>query len=232
LARAYETWDEFENAARAATKARAGEAYKKLLNTEGVGPGALRALIDNADKLDAGGGDLFEETIARGAALKLKGVNARAWDGLTRAFGAWPEVVAGVRAAASQAPGPDFLQLAGIDGVGDVAANRLCDFFEEEHNRVSLADLLREVRVKAEARVAQSSPVAGMTIVFTGTLEKMTRDEAKARAIALGAKVSGSVSKKTDLVVAGPGAGSKLAEAEKHGVKVIDEDAWIEMSKG
>jgi DNA ligase (NAD+) len=75
-----------------------------------------------------------------------------------------------------------------------------------------------------------SSKVAGLTIVFTGTLEKMTRDEAKARATALGAKVSGSVSKKTDLVVAGPGAGSKLADAEKLGVRVIDEDEWIKLS--
>ena len=83
----------------------------------------------------------------------------------------------------------------------------------------------------ARPKAATSSKVSGLTIVFTGTLEKMTRDEAKARAVALGAKVSGSVSKKTDLVVAGPGAGSKLAEAEKLGVKVIDEDAWIELSR-
>ena len=80
--------------------------------------------------------------------------------------------------------------------------------------------------------VSASSPVAGMTVVFTGALEKMTRDEAKARATALGAKVSGSVSKKTDLVVAGPGAGSKLQEAEKLGVKVIDEDSWLKLIEG
>ena len=73
------------------------------------------------------------------------------------------------------------------------------------------------------------SPVAGKTVVFTGALERMSRDEAKAMADRLGAKVSGSVSKKTDLVVAGPGAGSKLAEAQKHGVKVIDEDGWFKL---
>lgn len=73
------------------------------------------------------------------------------------------------------------------------------------------------------------SKVAGLTVVFTGSLEKMTRDEAKEQAIGLGAKVSGSVSKKTDLVVAGPGAGSKLAEAEKHGVKVLSEDEWLKL---
>ena len=81
--------------------------------------------------------------------------------------------------------------------------------------------------VEAAEAAAATSPVAGKTVVFTGALERMTREEAKAMAERLGAKVAGSVSKKTDLVVAGPGAGSKLKEAEKHGVKVIDEAAWF-----
>ena len=89
--------------------------------------------------------------------------------------------------------------------------------------------LTREVEIVDAEKPKSNSAVAGKTVVFTGSLEKMTRDEAKATAERLGAKVSGSVSKKTDLVVAGPGAGSKLAEANKHGVKVLTEDEWLQL---
>ncbi len=120
-----------------------------------------------------------------------------------------------------------------IQGIGEVLAQAIKDFFDEPHNRKLVDHLLREVTVvPLKARKIEGSPVAGKTVVFTGTLEKMTRQEAKARAESLGAKVSGSVSAKTDLVVAGPGAGSKLAEAQKHGVEVIDEDAWLKMIEG
>lgn len=227
LARRFETWAAFEAAVLAAVKAQPGEAYEALERVSGVGDGARAALIAAADELKAGSGDLFDA----GAAPKVKGVTARAWDGLVQAFGSLPDAVRAIKAAAKQAPGDDYLDLARIDGVGPVAAAHLVDFFAEKHNRDALKRLLKEVTPKDEPRAATSSKVSGLTIVFTGTLEKMTRDEAKARATALGAKVSGSVSKKTDLVVAGPGAGSKLAEAEKHGVKVIDEDAWIELSR-
>ena len=120
-----------------------------------------------------------------------------------------------------------------IPGIGDVLAQAIKDFFDEPHNRKVVDHLLKEVTVvPLEARKVEGSPVAGKTVVFTGTLEKMTRQEAKSRAESLGAKVSGSVSAKTDLVVAGPGAGSKLTEAQKHGVAVIDEDAWLKMIEG
>ncbi|HUO90860.1 MAG TPA: NAD-dependent DNA ligase LigA [Rhizomicrobium sp.] len=120
-----------------------------------------------------------------------------------------------------------------IPGVGEVLAQAIKDFFDEPHNRRLVANLLKEVDVKPmPKRKTAGSPVAGKTVVFTGTLEKMTRQEAKAKAESLGAKVSGSVSARTDLVVAGPGAGSKLTEAQKHGVKVIDEDAWLKMIEG
>jgi DNA ligase (NAD+) len=97
-------------------------------------------------------------------------------------------------------------------------------FFGEQHNRDVVDELLKHVTVtELEAR-STTSPVAGKTVVFTGALERMTREEAKAMAERLGAKVSGSVSKKTDLLVAGPGAGSKLKDAEKYGI----ENAWFE----
>ena len=121
-------------------------------------------------------------------------------------------------------------ELQEIGGVGDVLAQAVKDFFDEPHNRKLVGNLLKEVDVSPlVAPKTSGSPVAGKTVVFTGSLEKMTRQEAKARAESLGAKVSGSVSGKTDLVVAGPGAGSKLAEAEKHGVQVLDEDAWLKL---
>jgi len=123
-----------------------------------------------------------------------------------------------------------WAELDAIAGIGDVVAKAIVDFYEEKHNREAIEALLEEITVEPiEAIDTSSSPVAGKTVVFTGSLERMTREEAKAMAERLGAKVAGSVSKKTDLVVAGPGAGSKLKEAEKHGVKVIDEAGWFDL---
>jgi DNA ligase (NAD+) len=120
-------------------------------------------------------------------------------------------------------------ELESLDGIGGVAAEAICDFFDEPHNVKALKRLLEWLDVQAMGAPLRSSPVSGKTVVFTGTLEKMTRQEAKARAESLGAKVSGSVSAKTDIVVAGPGAGSKLKDAQKHGVEVMDEDAWLKL---
>ncbi|MER8952495.1 NAD-dependent DNA ligase LigA [Mesorhizobium sp. M0833] len=116
-----------------------------------------------------------------------------------------------------------------INGIGDTVIGALRDFFGNERNDAVLEALLTQVHPKPYiVNVSADSAVAGKTIVFTGTLEKMTRPEAKAMAERLGAKVAGSVSAKTDLVVAGPGAGSKLKLAAEHGIEVIDEDAWLE----
>jgi DNA ligase (NAD+) len=120
-------------------------------------------------------------------------------------------------------------ELNGVGGIGAIVAEAVVEFFAEEHNREVVDALLKEVTPRDEARVGDvSSPVSGKTVVFTGSLERMSRDEAKAMAEKFGAKVAGSVSKKTDLVVAGPGAGSKLKQAAELGIEVIDEDQWFE----
>nr|WP_275588831.1 NAD-dependent DNA ligase LigA [Croceicoccus hydrothermalis] len=120
-------------------------------------------------------------------------------------------------------------EIASIDGVGPVVVKALGDFFHEDHNRAVFDDLLSELSPPDYVVETRDSPVSGKTIVFTGKLETMSRDEAKAQAERLGAKASGSVSAKTDLIVAGPGAGSKLKKAADLGIEVIDEAAWAQM---
>jgi DNA ligase (NAD+) len=122
-------------------------------------------------------------------------------------------------------------ELTSIDGVGPVVIEALGDFFHEEHNRQVWDDLLSEVSPPPYIVETKDSAVAGKTVVFTGKLETMSRDEAKAQAEALGAKAAGSVTAKTDLVVAGPGAGSKLKKAAEFGIEVIDEAGWAEIVK-
>ncbi|MFL6782327.1 MAG: NAD-dependent DNA ligase LigA [Sphingomicrobium sp.] len=117
-------------------------------------------------------------------------------------------------------------ELASVEGVGPVVAEALVDFFHEAHNREVLDDLLSEVTPKPFVSDAKQTEWTGKTIVFTGSLETMSRDEAKAQAERLGARAAGSVSAKTDLVVAGPGAGSKLKKAEELGIRVINEQDW------
>ena len=123
-------------------------------------------------------------------------------------------------------------ELSGVEGIGPVVAKALVDFFHEDHNRAAWDDLLREVSPTPYVSNVKASAVTGKTIVFTGSLETISRDEAKAQAEMLGAKTAGSVSAKTDLVVAGPGAGSKLKKASELGIDVIDEAAWAAIVAG
>ncbi len=124
----------------------------------------------------------------------------------------------------------DYADLTSIDGIGPAMAADIVGFFAEEHNREIIEDMAAQLDVQDfEAPSTEGSPVAGKTVVFTGTLEAMTRSEAKARAEALGAKVSGSVSAKTDYVVAGPGAGSKAKKAAELGIATLTEEEWLEL---
>jgi len=118
-------------------------------------------------------------------------------------------------------------ELDALDQVGEAVIRAMAAYFSEPHNRRLVTDLVRELTIEDAAKPATDSPVAGKTVVFTGALERMTRDEAKARAESLGAKVASSVSKKTDIVVAGPGAGSKLKTASELGIEVLTEEEWL-----
>jgi DNA ligase (NAD+) len=150
---------------------------------------------------------------------------------LARHFGVF-EALRATATAAAMGDEASWTEVRCIEGIGPVVAAAIVQFFREEHNQEELDRLLREVRPRPMEAAASSSPVAGKTVVFTGSLVRMTRDEAKAMAERLGAKVAGSVSVKTDLVVAGPGAGSKLKKAAELGVEVIDEDAWFDRVGG
>ncbi len=146
---------------------------------------------------------------------------------LARHFGSFEALRQLARQAATDPEARAEIEI--IEGLGAVVAEALVDFFAEAHNETVLDELLKEVTPEPMEAVAAASPVAGKTVVFTGALEHMTRDEAKAQAERLGAKVAGSVSKKTDLVVAGPGAGSKLAKAEELGIETMTEAAWLDL---
>jgi DNA ligase (NAD+) len=162
--------------------------------------------------------------------LGIRHVGAVTARDLLKRFASLPAL----REAAEKANGGDaeaLAELTSIDGVGPVVVEALGDFFHEPHNVEVWDDILTETSPPPYIVETKDSAVAGKTVVFTGKLETMSRDEAKAQAEALGAKAAGSVSAKTDLVVAGPGAGSKLKQAEALGIEVIDEAAWAEIVK-
>ena len=160
--------------------------------------------------------------------LGIRHVGAVTARDLMKCFATLPRL----REVAERAQGGDAEardELLGIDGVGPVVAEALGDFFHEPHNRAVWDDLLDALDPPPYMVETRASVVAGKTVVFTGKLETMSRDEAKAQAERLGARSAGSVSVKTDLVVAGPGAGSKLKQAFALGIEVIDEAAWAEI---
>ena len=227
LARHFGGIVEIEEMAARAGEQRPNDAYRRLEAVEGIGPGAREKLLDAAPGLPSQQPVSADDTLEN-ALGSIDGLNKKARAALAAEHGDWETFRSEVQSAAKGRPGEYLVVLAAINGFGSVAAEALVDFFAEPHNRDVVEALLREVTIEDyKAADTSGSPVAGKTVVFTGTLEKMTRDEAKQQAISLGAKVSGSVSAKTDIVIAGPGAGSKLADAQKHGVKVLSEDEWL-----
>ena len=161
-------------------------------------------------------------------ALGMRHVGETTARALARGYGSWQAFHdACLKVAAGDAE--TRAEMDNLDQIGETVIDSIAAYFGEAHNRGIVERLTAQVTILDAERPAANSAVAGKTVVFTGSLEKMTRDEAKAMAERLGAKVAGSVSKKTDYVVAGPGAGSKLGKAKDLGVTVLTEDEWFDL---
>ncbi|MBL4768946.1 MAG: NAD-dependent DNA ligase LigA [Rhodobacteraceae bacterium] len=200
---------------------RYSSGLQQLKNREGWGE-------KSADKLFAAIEDKRAIPLGRLIfALGLRHVGEAASNLLASHYGSWVDLENAMTEAATL-EGPVWDDLIAIDGVGSVMATSLVTGFAQEAERASIDRLVAHLNVQDAAQPdIADSPVVGKTVVFSGTLEKMTRAEAKARAEALGAKVSGSVSARTDLLVAGPGAGSKAKKAAELGIETLDEDGWL-----
>ncbi|TMM54484.1 NAD-dependent DNA ligase LigA [Sulfitobacter sabulilitoris] len=205
---------------------RYGQGMQQLKNREGWGEKSARNLFQAIeDKRRIPLGRLI-------FALGIRHVGEAASNLLAMHYGTWDAFEQAMTEAASR-QGPAWDDLISVDGVGEVMAGSLVSTFQQEAERASIDRLVAQLDIQEAKRPdTTGSPVAGKTVVFTGSLERMTRAEAKVRAERLGAKVSGSVSAKTDIVVAGPGAGSKGKKAAELGIEILDEDGWLALIEG
>ena len=225
LARAFQSWAALKAACVQAAAGVPSAAWRALAGAHAVSP---RVLALMAEASPPAVDPWPDATLDMKIAQAFPGLAAPARRSLATMADDWSGLVELARVARQEGPSEMLNQIAGVTGVGPVAAEALAHFFHEPHNLDVVAALEAELTEIVDAeRPKTDTPVAGKTVVFTGALERFTRDEAKARAESLGAKVSGSVSRKTDYLVAGPGAGSKLKDAEKHGVQVLTEDEWL-----
>jgi len=198
----------------------AGEISPPLQERDGFGETSVGNLFSAIDS---------RRTIALGRfinALGIRHVGENTSQLLGRTYGSWTAFRTAAEALSDESVRAEML---GIDGIGNAAVEALDQYFTEPHNRELLDRLVAQLTIEDAEAVANDSPVAGKTVVFTGTLERMTRDEAKAKAQSLGAKVAGSVSGKTDYLVAGPGAGSKAKKAAELGVTTLTEGEWFKL---
>ncbi|MEM6847412.1 MAG: NAD-dependent DNA ligase LigA [Pseudomonadota bacterium] len=201
----------------------AADAGTRLINREGYGATSVRNLFASIEG---------RRTIALRRLIYALGIR-RVGEISSRTLARHCETFTAFRAAMEAlASGEETVRadLESIDGIGDTVTQALTAFFSEPHNVAALDALAAQLNVEDEVVATATSPIAGKAVVFTGSLEAMTRDEAKTRAEVLGARVVGSISKKTDIVVAGPGAGSKLKKAKDLGLTVWDEAAWLEVA--
>jgi DNA ligase (NAD+) len=194
----------------------------KLEEIEGYGETSVRNLFEAINERRTIGLDRFIY------ALGVRHVGETTALALARGYGSW-EAFHDACLKVAKGDEETIAEMDALDQIGDTVIKAVASYFGESHNRGIVERLTKQVKILDAEKPKSDSKIAGKTVVFTGSLEKMTREEAKAMAERLGAKAAGSVSKKTDYVVAGPGAGSKLAEAKKHGVTVLTEDEWLKM---
>lgn len=197
----------------------------KLEQEEGYGETSVRNLFEAIEQRRKISLDRFIY------ALGIRHVGETTALALARGYGSWKAFHdAGLKVAKGDEE--TIAEMDAIDQIGDTVIQAIAAYFGESHNRGIVERLTKEVKILDTEKPKKDTAIAGKTVVFTGALEKMTRDEAKAQAERMGAKAAGSVSKKTDYVVAGPGAGSKLADAKNLGVKVLTEDEWLKLVGG
>lgn len=203
-------------------KLQARNGTHKLEDLEGYGDTSVRNLFAAIDERRTISLERFIY------ALGIRQVGETTALALARGYGSWQ---AFHDAALKVTKGDEeaIAEMDELDQIGDTVIAAVAAYFGESHNKGIVERLTKEVNILDAEKPKTDSKVAGKTVVFTGALEKMTRDEAKATAERLGAKAAGSVSKKTDYLIAGPGAGSKLADAKKHGVTVLTEDEWLKL---
>ncbi len=194
----------------------------QLLEEEGFGETSVRNLFTAIEARRSIALDRFIY------ALGIRQVGETTALALARGYGSWKAFhEAGLKVAKGDEE--TIAEMDALDQIGDTVIRAVAAYFGESHNRGIVERLTKEVKILDAEKPKKDTAIAGKTVVFTGALEKMTREEAKAQAERLGAKAAGSVSKKTDYVVAGPGAGSKLADAKKFGVTVLSEDEWLKL---
>jgi DNA ligase (NAD+) len=201
---------------------RDARSTSKLMAREGYGETSVRNLFSAIDERREISLDRFIY------ALGIRHVGETTALALARGYGSWQSFHdAGLKVAKGDEEA--IAEMDALDQIGDTVIAAVAAYFGESHNRGIVERLTKQVKILDAEKPKKDTAIAGKTVVFTGALEKMTREEAKAMAERLGAKAAGSVSKKTDFLVAGPGAGSKLAEAKKHGVQVLTEDEWLKL---
>lgn len=230
LARNFETFDNFKAQIIAAANDRPSNEWIKLSNIDGLGPIMRDKLLDNVKISNSAQPDLLMmNNDGEIYAIDLKILNSKARQSLEKHFESEKMLHDLIIGALKGRPKASYIDFAAMDGMGNVALDALIEFFNSPKAMQSLENLLKYVTPLRAEKPKTDTLIAGKTVVFTGSLENLSREEAKAQATRLGAKVSGSVSAKTDYLVAGADAGSKLTKAQSLGVQVLTEQEWLEL---